>query len=73
MAEQCTGLDLCATIAADPTVLAAESTGAGWVLLLRLDGESKAITLQRFEGVVSFWSQFVRQYLSDHPAVRRAA
>lgn len=71
MAEQCPGLELCATIAADPTKRAVESTGAGWVLLLRLDGESRAITLQAFEGVVLFWSQFVRQYLSD--AMGRAA
>jgi hypothetical protein len=73
MAEQCPGLELCATIAADPTKLAVESTGAGWVLLLRLDGESSPITLQRLEAVAQFWQEFVRKYLADQPITRRAA
>jgi hypothetical protein len=48
-----------------------ESTGVGWVLLLHLDGESRAITLQRLEGVALFWQEFVRKYLADHPITRR--
>jgi hypothetical protein len=73
MAEQCPGLELCATIAADPSTLAVQSTGAGWLLLFLEDGEATPIGLQRFEGVLIFWSQFVRQFLADQPLARRAA
>ena len=41
--------------------------GAGWVLLFLEDGERKPIDLQRFEGVLIFWRQFVRRYLNDQP------
>jgi hypothetical protein len=73
MAEQCPGLSLCAEIAADPSKLAAQSTGAGWLLLLLEDGEATPIGLQRFEGVAIFWAQFVRRYLENQPVTRRAA
>jgi hypothetical protein len=73
LCEQCPDLELCCIIGADPTKLAVESTGAGWLLLLRLDGEATPITLQRFEAVVSFWKGFTRRYLGDQAAMRRAA
>ena len=38
------------------------------MLLLLEDGERKPIGLQRFEGVVVFWRQFVRRYLADAPS-----
>jgi hypothetical protein len=33
MCEQCPDLELCAALAADPSKLAVQSTGAGWLLL----------------------------------------
>jgi len=73
MAEQCPGLELCAIIAADPTKLAVQSTGAGWLLLFLEDGEATPIGLQRLEGVAQFWQGFVRKYFADQPITRRAA
>ena len=73
LCEQCLNLRLCADIAADPSKLAVESTGTGWLLLFLEDGERKPIGLQRFEGVLIFWRQFVGKYLSDQAAIRRAA
>ena len=52
----------------DPTKLAVESTGMSWQLVRIEDGERKPIDLQRFEGVVIFWHQFVRNYLADAPS-----
>ena len=73
LCEQCLNPRLCADIAADPSKLAVESTGTGWLLLFLEDGEREPIGLQRFEGVLSFWKQFVRKYLAGAPAIRRAA
>ena len=67
VAELCPNLALCAAVASDPTKLAVESTGTGWLLLFLEDGERKPIGLQRFEGVVVFWQQFVRKYLGNQP------
>ena len=73
VAELCPNLALCAAVASDPTKLAVESAGTGWLLLFLEDGERQPIGLHRFEGVVVFWQQFVRKYLSNQPAIRRAA
>ena len=73
LCEQCLNLRLCADIAADPTKLAVESTGTGWLLLFLEDGERQPITLKRFADVLCYWREFVRRYLSDRPAIRRAA
>ena len=62
-----------AALAADPSKLAVQSTGAGWLLLFLEDGEATPIGLQRLEGVAEFWQQFVRKYLADTPVTRRAA
>jgi hypothetical protein len=61
-----------AALAADPSKLAVQSTGAGWLLLF-LEGEATPIGLLRLEGVAQFWQQFVRKYLADQPVTRRAA
>ena len=73
LCEQCLNLRLCADIAADPGKLAVESTGTGWLLLFLEDGERQPITLERFADVLCYWREFVRRYLSDRPAIRRAA
>jgi hypothetical protein len=73
MCERCPDLELCAVLAADPSKLAVQSTGAGWLLLFLEDGEATPIGLQRLEGVAEFWQEFVRKYLADHPITRRAA
>ena len=73
MAEQCLNLRLCADIAADPTKLAVELSGTGWLLLFLEDGEREPITFERFADVLCYWREFVRRYLSDRPAIRRAA
>ena len=72
-AGQSPNLELCADISADPTRLAVQSTGAGWLLLLLEGGEAMPLELIRFSGVLTFWRQFVRTYLSDRPVIRRAA
>ena len=43
LCEQCLNLRLCADIAADPSKLAVESTGTGWMLLFLEDGERQPI------------------------------
>ena len=73
LAEQCPDLELCAALAADPSKLAVQSAGAGWLLLFLEDGEATPIGLQRLEGVAQFWQEFVRKYLADQPITRRAA
>jgi hypothetical protein len=61
LCEQCLNFRLCADIVADPTKLAVESTGAGWLLLFLEDGERKPIGLQRFEGVLMTAARCVQQ------------
>ena len=73
VAELCPNLALCAAVASDPTKLAVESTGTGWLLLFLEDGERQPITFERFADVLCYWREFVRKYLSDRPAIRRAA
>jgi len=73
MTERCSDLELCAALAADPTKLAVQSTGVGWLLLFLEDGEATPIGLQRLEGVAQFWQEFVGRYLADQPVTRRAA
>ena len=68
VAELCPNLALCADIAADPSSLAVESTGAGWLLFLIEDGERRPIDLQRFANTLIFWRRFVRKYLADAPS-----
>ena len=73
LCEQCLNLRVCADIAADPSKLAAESIGVGWLLWFVEDGERQPITLERFADVLCYWREFVRRYLSDRTAIRRAA
>ena len=73
LCEQCLNLRLCADLAADPSKLVADSTGIGWLLWCVEDGERHLITLERFADVLCYWREFVRRYLTDQPAIRRAA
>ena len=43
LCERCPDLELCAALAADPSKLAVQSTGAGWLLLFLEDGEATPI------------------------------
>ena len=73
LCEQCLNLRLCADIAAHPTKIVVEHSGTGWLVLFLEDGEREPITFERFADVLCYWHEFVRRYLSNQPAIRRAA